>query len=109
MQSLNFNYQDIIIVTTGIVEEGDRRFAYQTYSCGCGPQPAIRGALLGGELSWEESAMRRHLEQEGDSLAQQQAIKEVYRVIRPGSDDEKQEIVRALKKHFGENKKIGFL
>ena len=106
---LNFNYQDIIIVATGTLESEGQRFVYQTYSCGCGPQPAIRGALLESELSWEESAIRGKLEQEEDSLAAQQVVRSVYRIRRPGSEQEKQEIVRVLRKHFGENKKIGLL
>ncbi|MEJ2689495.1 MAG: hypothetical protein P8130_06010 [Deltaproteobacteria bacterium] len=47
----NFNYQNMIMVSSGTVEKEGRRIVFQTYSCGCGPQPLIRNAFLEEEIA----------------------------------------------------------
>jgi hypothetical protein len=58
---VNFNYQGLIIVSTGLVDVSEGQIIYQTYSCGCGPQPTIRGAILEKEAIWSASKMRQEL------------------------------------------------
>lgn len=107
---VNFNYQGLIIVSTGLVDVPEGQIIYQTYSCGCGPQPTIRGAILEKEASWSASKMRQELTRSANpkeaSLAEQTFIKTVYIALRQISNDDKLRITRALQNHFGENKKI---
>ena len=108
---VNFNYQGLIIVSTGLVDVPEGRIIYQTHSCGCGPQPTIRGAILEKEAIWSASKMRQELTQSANpkeaSLAEQTFIKTVYNALRRISNDDKLRITRVLQNHFGENKKIG--
>ena len=108
---VNFNYQGLIIVSTGLVDAPEGQIIYQTYSCGCGPQPTIRGAILEKEAIWSASKMRQELTQSANpkeaSLAEQTFIKTVYNALRRISNDDKLRITRVLQNHFGENKKIG--
>jgi hypothetical protein len=108
---VNFNYQGLVIVSTGMVDASEGRIIYQTYSCGCGPQPIIRGSILEKEVSWSASKMRRELTRSAKpkevSLAEQTFIKKVYVVRRQISNDDRLRIVRTLQKRFGANKEIG--
>ena len=109
---VNFNYQNLIMVCSGTVEENGQTVVFQTYSCGCGPQPLIRGALLLEELAWQESEFRRLLGKSDNpkdlALVDQDILKKVQRLRRAQSVEEKGLVVRALQGCFGENKKISF-
>ena len=108
----NFNYQNMIMVNSGIVEKEGERFVYQTYSCGCGPQPLIRGAFLLEEVSWQRSKFRTLLglaENSKDAaLVDQDVFAVVYRIRPARSHEEKRAVEKALQDHFGDNKKINF-
>ena len=108
----NFNYQNLIMVSSGTVDEENRRIVYQTYSCGCGPQPLIRGAFLVEEVEWGQSEFRRLLgnsDNEKDAALVDQDIFAKVQRIRPAQNaEEKGLIERALQRHFGDNKKISF-
>lgn len=107
---VNFNYQGLVIVSTGIADASEGQIIYQTYSCDCGPQPTIRGAILEKEASWSASKMRQELTLSTNpkevSLAEQTFIKTVYVALRQISNDDKLWITRTLQRHFGENKRI---
>ncbi len=106
---LTFNYQNLIVVATGTVEADGDTVVYQTYSCGCGPQPLIRGGLLHRIIPWQQSAIRRAMaasaNQKDIELVDQKLISEVYVV---DSKSDRQRIVRGLQQHFGAGKKICF-
>lgn len=109
---VNFNYQNFIMVATGLVEHGGRTFVFQTFSCGCGPQPTIWGMYLEGVIPWRDSALRAFF-LAGDGardreLADQTVVAEVYRVRNPAGEGEKSEVTAALRGHFGADKKISF-
>ena len=109
---VNFNYQGIVIVSTGLVDASEGQIIYQTYSCDCGPQPTIHGAILEKEVSWSASKMRQELIRSANpkevSLVEQTFIKTVYAALRQISNDDKLRIARTLQKRFGDNKKISF-
>jgi hypothetical protein len=109
---VNFNYQGLVVVSTGIVDASEDQIIYQTYSCDCGPQPTLRGAILEKEVSWSASKMRQELTRSANpkevSLAEQTFIKTVYVALRHISNDDKLRIARTLQKRFGENRKISF-
>lgn len=56
---VNLNYQNLIMVTTGVLDGNDKQFVFQTSSCGCGPQPTIRGAYLEETVPWHASGSVR--------------------------------------------------
>ncbi len=105
---LSFNYQNLIIVDTGTVEAAGDTIVFQTFSCGCGPQPMIRGGLLQRVITWQCSAIRQALANSANKkdveLRDQDLVTEVYVV----DCCDQQKIVRALKQHFGEKKEICF-
>ena len=109
---INLNYQSLIMVTTGVLEYDDKQFVFQTCSCGCGPQPTIRGAYLKEVISWPASnlcacfaACNNSKERE---LVAQKVMAVVYSVRLPVDDKEKREVTAALHSHFGSNKEISF-
>jgi len=109
----NFNYQNMIIVESGTVEAEGQYFVFQTYSCGCGPQPLIKGAFLLAEVAWEESEFRRMLAASGnpkDTALLDQNIFDSVLHIRPARTDEEKSLVeRVMHQHFSDNKrKISF-
>ncbi len=105
---LTFNYQNLIIVDTGTVEAVDDTVVFQTYSCGCGPQPVIRGGLLRRIIPWQQSEIRHALAESSNKkeveLIGQDLVSEVYVV----DCRDHQKITRALKQYFGEEKEICF-
>lgn len=107
---VNYNYQNMIVVCSGAVDKDNRRILFQTYSCGCGPQPSIRGAFLEEEIAWRQSKFRTLLGQsanEKDAALMDQAILPVvYRIRQNLSAEEKRIIEKALQDHFGPNKII---
>jgi hypothetical protein len=109
---LSFNYQDMIIVETGIIDCGLFKLVYQTHDCGCGPQPTIRGAVLDLKTDWSLSRTRDHLlssvEPRDFELADQQIVKTVYQVREPFDGQEKKLMLTSLQKHFGKMAKIKF-
>ena len=109
---VNMNYQSLIIVTTGVLEYGGKQFVFQTNSCGCGPQPTIRGAYLVGEIPWVESDLCAWFAASDTpkdrQLVGQKAIDVVYSVRLPVDEEEEKEIAAALRSHFGTNKEISF-
>lgn len=106
---VNYDYQHLVIVETGLVEADAARVVYQTHSCGCGPQPEIKGAILESELPWQDSTFRTLLEQRGDSAtAGQELVKRVYRVRQAVEGAERRLVEKALASRFGAGKKIGF-
>lgn len=109
---INMNYQSIIMVATGLLDYADKQFVFQTYSCGCGPQPAIRGAYLTEIIPWQASGLCAFFaaadNDKDRALAKQTVMDSVYSVRLPGNDGEKAEITAALRSHFGANKEISF-
>jgi hypothetical protein len=108
---VNFNYQDIIIVATGLIEYGGGQFVFQSNSCGCGPQPTIRGAYLEEVILWENSdlyAWFAACKTKDCKLVGQKVINEVYRVRLPVDEKEKAEVTAALRSHFGAGTDISF-
>lgn len=109
---VNFNYQNMIMVSSSIVEKNGRNILFQTYSCGCGPQPLIRGAFVEEEIAWLHSRFRTLLGQSANekdaALVDQKIFPVVYRIRQKLSPEEKGMIVKALQEHFGANKKINF-
>ncbi len=95
---LNYNYQDIRIVTTKIVKAKGTRVVIQTSGCDCGPQPCIRAGLVKGTKRWDDSMTKSTLES-GEikglnsdlcrKLSCQSLVKEVFLVAPPGNDEEK--------------------
>ena len=109
---VNFNYQNLIMVTTGLLEYGGRQFVYQTYSCGCGPQPTIWGAYFNAMVPWPVSGLCACLAASSKSkereLVAQQVIEALYSVRLPVDEPEREEVAAALRSHFGANKEISF-
>ncbi len=109
---VNMNYQNFIMVTTGLLEYGGTQFVFQTYSCGCGPQPTIRGAYLEGVIPWSASGLCAFFAASATprerELVGQEVIGQVYRVRLPVTDVERREVADALRSHFGANKDICF-
>jgi hypothetical protein len=108
----NFNYQDTIIVSSGTVEEDGVRIVFQTYSCGCGPQPLVKAAFMKQEIPWEDSEFRRMLAASGKpkdtALVDQKIFSKVQR-IRPAQTEEEKDLVeKVMQGHFGDNRKISF-
>jgi len=108
----NFNYQNFIMVTSGIVEAEGQLIVFQTYSCGCGPQPQIRGAFLEQEVEWEKSEFRRLLGSAANPkdavLTEQMVFEKIWRIRPARSADEKDLVEKTLRGHFGSDKKINF-
>ena len=107
---VNFNYQGIIIVATGLIEYGGKQFVFQTNGCYCG-QPTIRGAYLKEVIPWPASDLYAHFaacSTKDRKLAAQKVIDEIYRVRLPTAEKEKQEVTAALHSHFGANREISF-
>ena len=107
---VNFDYQGIIIVATGLIEYGGKKFVFQTNGCYCG-RPTIRGAYLKEMIPWPTSDLYAHFtasNTKDKKLADQKVIDEIYRVRLPSDEKEKQEVTVALQSHFGTNKAISF-
>ena len=108
----NFNYQDTIIVSSEKVDEDGLRIVFQTYSCGCGPQPLIKTAFLEQELPWKDSEFRRLLAASGKlkdaALADQDVFAMVQRIRPARTEDEKRLIEKVMQRYFGDNRKISF-
>ncbi len=109
---LNFNYQGLIIITTELVKNGGQRLVTQTHSCGCGPQPTIRGGILEKIVPWTASTIRKKLADSGKNkevtLSNQTLVDEVYVLKKPISDTERTLIIQGLQKYFGGEMEIGF-
>ena len=108
---LNFNYQDMIIIATGLIEYGGRKFVFQSNSCGCGPQPTIRGAFFEEVIPWHVSGLHDWFaacKTKDRKLAEQKIIDQVYRVRLPDDEKEREELTAALRSHFGEEMVISF-
>lgn len=108
---LNFNYQDMIIVATGLIEYGGRKFIFQSNSCGCGPQPTIRGAYFEEVIPWQASDLNAWFaasKTKDRKFAEQKIIDQVYRVRLPDDEKEREELTAALRSHFGEDMEISF-
>jgi hypothetical protein len=58
---LNYNYQNIRIVSTRILECDGCRIVIQTNGCDCGPQPLIRVGIVRGAIAWRDSRLREEL------------------------------------------------
>jgi len=108
----SLNYQNFIMVTSGIVEAEGQRVVFQTYSCGCGPQPQIRGAFLVQEVDWNKSEFRRLLGASSNpkdaALTEQEIFKKIWRIRPARSVDEKGLVEQVLRGRFGGDKKINF-
>ena len=108
---VNFKYQDIIIVATGLIEHDGKNYVFQTNSCGCGPQPTIRGAYFAEIIPWLKSDLYSWFaasNTKDSKLANQKVIKEVYRVRLPENQREKEEVAAALRSHFGQAVEVNF-
>lgn len=109
---VNLNYQSLIVVTTGVLEDGGQQFVFQTHSCGCGPQPTIWGAYLKEVIPWSSSNLCGWFAASDNrkerQLVEQKVIAEVYSVRLPETQQEKSAITAALRSHFGSNKEISF-
>jgi hypothetical protein len=58
---LNYNYQNIRIVSTNILEFDGRRIVIQANGCDCGPQPLIRTGIVRETIAWGDSRLREAL------------------------------------------------
>ena len=108
---VNFNYQDTIIVATGLVDYNGISYVFQSNSCGCGPQPTIRGAFLAEIVPWQDSDLYAWFaagNTKDRKIADQKVVAEVYRVRLPVDDREKEEITAALRSQFGADKEFSF-
>ncbi len=109
---LDYNYQNMIIVTTGRLSFEGREVVFQTSGCGCGPQPAIKGALLVAEVPWPLSNFRRQLAAMDNAkdvaLADQDIIPAVFRIKMAVSAEEQALVRDALQRHFGAGLIIDF-
>jgi len=108
----DFNYQDMIIVSSGVVDKDEQLFVYQSYSCGCGPQPLIKGAFLLGEVVWKDSEFRRMLasshKPEDTALVDQNIFPVVLHIRAARTEEDKRQVERALQQHFSDKTKISF-
>jgi len=109
----NFNYQNMIIVESGTVEDDEQLYVFQTYSCGCGPQPLIKAAFLLEVVAWKESEFRRLLAASNNpkdtALVDQGVFATVQRIRPARTDEEKRLVERVMQQHFSDNKrKISF-
>ncbi|NIA05021.1 MAG: hypothetical protein GWP11_03515 [Proteobacteria bacterium] len=109
---LNYNYQNMIIVTSGRLSFAGREVVFQTSGCGCGPQPAIKGALLVAEVPWPLSNFRRQLagmtNAKDVALADQDIIPAVFRIKKVVSAEERDLVRDALHQHLGAGLIIDF-
>ncbi len=109
---LDYNYQNMIIVTSGRLSFAGRNIVFQTSGCGCGPQPAIKGALLVAEIPWPLSNFRRKLAAMANdkdvALADQDIIPAVFRIKKAVSAEERALIRDALRQHLGAGLIIDF-
>ncbi len=109
---VNYNYQNMIIVTTGHLSFAGRDIVFQTSGCGCGPQPGIKGALLVAEVPWPLSNFRRQLagldNAKDTALADQDFIPTVFRIKTAASVEERALVSDALHQHFGAGLIIDF-
>ena len=100
------------MITTGVVDYNDKQFVFQTHSCGCGPQPTIRGAILSELIPWRTSNLCACCAASDDpkerELVEQKVFDEVYSVRLPVNEVEETEVTAALRSHFGTNKDISF-
>jgi len=110
---LNFNYQNTIIVTSGLLYHAGKQFVYLTSGCGCGPQPIIWGAYFMETIPWATSQLCAFFSSSDKAkdreIAGQNLVDTIYRVCLPACNDEKTEITAVLRSHFGNNKVISFL
>ena len=107
---VDFDYQGIIIVATGLIENQGSQFVYQSNGCSCGHK-TIRGVYLEEEVPWPASGLRAHFaagNSKDRKLADQKEVDKVYRVRLPADENEKNEVAAALKSHFGANADINF-
>ncbi len=104
---LNYNYQNIRIVTSWLVDLNTHKMVIQASGCDCGPQPSIRAGILTGTISWEDSQIRKALcsgeigilnKKFCAELAEQRLIKEVFILKRPESEDEKRLFEKGIKR-----------
>ncbi len=102
---LNYNYQDIRIVTTKIVEVDGQKIIIQTSGCDCGPQPCIRAGLVKDAIHWEDSKIKKALESGKikilkrdlcDKLARQTMVPTVFLVAPPETEEERELYERGL-------------
>ncbi|GBE12574.1 hypothetical protein BMS3Abin13_00865 [bacterium BMS3Abin13] len=109
---LDYNYQNMIIVTSGRLSFAGREVVFQTSGCGCGPQPAIKGALLVAEVPWPLSNFRRQLAGMANAkdvaLADQNIIPAVFRIKKVVSAEERDLVRDALHQHLGAGLIIDF-
>ena len=106
---VNYDYQGIIIVTTGLTEYNGTQFVFQTNGCGCGCS-TIRGTYFEEEIPWSASELCASFAAstaKDREIADQKVIKVVYKVRLP-AETEKMEVTAALKSHFGANRDIHF-
>lgn len=107
---VTFNYQNMIIVETGVIDSGSLKIVYQSHDCGCGPQPTIRGGVLDREIEWALSHTRKHLLSSGEpsdrELADQQVVRNVYLLRKVPDGQEEKLVLASLQEHFGKSAKI---
>lgn len=108
----NFTYQDVIVISSGTADKMGQRVVFQTYSCGCGPGPLVRGAFLLEEVGWTQSKFQRMLAASDNpkevALAAQNIFATVKRIRRASTDEEKRLIENVLQLYFGDKRKIHF-
>ena len=107
---VNFEYQGLIIVTTGLTEYNGTQFVFQTNGCGCGCS-TVRGAYFEEEIPWSASGLRASFAAgttKDREFADQKVINVVYKVRLPVGETEKGEVTAALKSHFGADRDIHF-
>ena len=110
---VNFNYQNTIIVNTGLFEHSGKQFVFLTSGCGCGPQPTIWGAYFQEMTPWSASELHTYFsscDKEKDRrIAEQKMVNMIYRIRLLDGKDERAEVAAALHGRFGTNKEISFL
>jgi len=108
----NYNYQNMIIVTSGRLSFEGREIVFQTCGCDCGPQPVIKGALLTADVPWPLSGFRRKLagldNAKDAALVDQDIFSVIFRIKRAVSIEERTLVSEALRRHFGAGLITGF-
>lgn len=109
---VNFNYQNTIIVSTGLFEHSGKQFVFLTSGCGCGPQPTIWGAYFNKMVPWSTSELHTYFssctKEKDRIIAEQNIVDMIYSIHLPTGKDEKAQVAAALGGYFGTNKEFSF-
>lgn len=111
---LNYNYQNIRVVSTEILECDHCTIVIQTSGCDCGPQPLIRAGIVRGTVLWGSSRLRDALsckqipvlnKELCSRLAEQTLVRDVLLVSTAESESERLLLREGLERAY-RNKEI---